>query len=356
VSAATREKYSEAFEEFREWSLRRGRPVLKLRGNVDLIDNLVVAYMNELFTNGEATHTAQTALFGIIFCLGLGKGAQTLPRSRRALQGFRRDEPNVSEDPMPLEIAAVVAEKLAMAPDLVSHLSALALIIQFDLFTRPSETLEIRAQDIVEAKGGDYKGIAVVIAPSTTAAVRQAACFASSAATVRRKRTAVFRRPAAKPAKSGEYDDTIKANLLFPWTGDLLKAMKAACAPQQHIFDPLTLALYESRIRDVMEQLGLEALHLTPHSARHGGASTSMEKGLLDAKGVQKRGRWLAPRSVRRYEKSGKLLRVVEACGPDVINNGSELVKSTGKSSLGFLLKLTVGKIRAARKSIIHKG
>ena len=143
VSDATRDKYSEAFEEFHAWTVRNKNSVLKMKGNPDLIDQLTVSYLDDLFARGESTNTARTALFAIIYKLSLGKGANVLPRSRRAIKGFMKDEPDVSEDPMPIEVMAKIAEYLAAKPDLLSNLAAVAVAIQYDLFTRPTETLMI---------------------------------------------------------------------------------------------------------------------------------------------------------------------------------------------------------------------
>ncbi len=50
-------------------------------------------------------------------------------------------------------------------------------MIQFDLFTRPTETLEVRKEHIVTPRGGSYAGVAVVVAPSTTRAAAQSGTF-----------------------------------------------------------------------------------------------------------------------------------------------------------------------------------
>ena len=45
-------------------------------------------------------------------------------------------------------------EVLVCQPDLLSILAGLAFATAFDLFLRPSETLDIKREDIVEPKGG----------------------------------------------------------------------------------------------------------------------------------------------------------------------------------------------------------
>ncbi len=165
-------------------------------------------------------------------------------------------------------------------------------------------------------------------------------------------RGAVLKRPAARPAKSGEFDDTVKGGILVNCVLELLAALKNAARPGEAILDPLTLPLYEAKMRETMHNLGYADLHFTPHSASHGGASTAMELKKLDAKGIMKRGRWLAAKSVRRYEKSGKLLRMVEAAGTSTIDAGAKLLRATDATSLAYLAKRPVPKVVTGRKAI----
>ncbi len=85
----------------------------------------------------------------------------------------------------------------------------------------------------------------------------------------------------------------------------------------------MTLAQYEKHLHKAVVTCGLTALH----SARHGGASTAAFKQLLSIKEVQKRGRWLAPKSVRRYEKSGKLTRQMALMPKAFVRSGEALLK-----------------------------
>ena len=53
-------------------------------------------------------------------------------------------------------------------------------------------------------------------------------------------------------------------------------------------------------------------LHLTPHMLRHGGASEAYHRGKRTLKEIQVRGRWRAFESVRRYQKQGQLLGLLQ--------------------------------------------
>ncbi len=55
---------------------------------------------------------------------------------------------------------------------------------------------------------------------------------------------------------------------------------------------------------------------LTPHMLRYGGASADYFSKTRSLTAIQARGRWLAPESVRRYRKEGRLLAVARATSP----------------------------------------
>ena len=311
-----------------------------------------MTFLEELYLRGEATSVARDVLFGVIFELGLGKGPNVLPRCRRSLQGFRRDDPPVSEDPCPREAAALVTAALLKDGPLLSVLSGLAFGVQYDLFTRPSETLNILKEDVVAPRTGAYQGVAVIVAPGP---VRAAAAEATARAGLRAPApstpAAVRKRPAARPAKSGEFDDTVLAGLEglgFEFVPEVLLSLQRAALPGQPLFSPLTLSEYERHILKGAELAGLDPLRVTPHSARHGGASSAMHLELLDLKMIQKRGRWLAPRSVKRYEKSGKLLRQVAAIR-DKIPDGERLLQADSRNSLKMQVIAAANSVRRLR-------
>ena len=289
VSPATRKIYQAAYDAFLTWADDSGIARAHKLPPADL-DSALVKYLDEaLFRTGEDAGAARSAIFGTIFCRSLAKGALSLPRCRRALAGFLKDEPPTSEDPCPVEAAAVLAEWLLSRKALLPKLAGLAFLTSFDLFTRPTETLEMKPEDVVTPGVGQYRSTAVVIAPSNTG------------------RTGAAPRRAAK---SGEFDDTVIAGLKgmkLEFVASILKELKRITPIGTTLFSPLTLAKYGSMIAKAVAGTGLTKLRITPHSARHGGASTASLLKILKVKELQRRGRWLAPKSVRRYEKSGKL-------------------------------------------------
>ena len=212
VTPTTRSAYENANQEFEQWAIINGYKAADFKKEAKL-DEALVQYINkELFFRGEAVATARYVVYGTIFVRGLPKNKQTLPRARRALAGFSREDPATSEDPAPIEAVAILAHHFLQQPSLVEQLAGLATVVSFDLFTRPTETLEIRKEDIFAPKGR-YKTTSVIIAPMPT----------------KDKTLRAALLPVAKPAKSGQYDDTVIAGLPglgLEWVDQLLRELQ----------------------------------------------------------------------------------------------------------------------------------
>ncbi len=252
-----------------------------------------------------------------------------LPRCRRALAGFLKDDPPKSEDPCPLEAAAVIGEWLLTRKMLLPKLAGLAFLSSYDLFTRPSEILNAKADDVVVPAVGRYKDTSLVVAPSTA--------------------TRGSEEP-RRPAKSGEFDDTVIAGLKglrLEFVAEILKHLKKQTHGQDNLFWPLELGAYERLMQKAVTALDLGALHITPHSARHCGASSASLLKLLKIKEIQRRGRWLAPKSVRRYEKAGKLTRQVSLMAKQLVCRGERLLLGELRD-LALEASKSVAKLRRA--------
>ena len=125
----------------------------------------------------------------------------------------------------------------------------------------------------------------------------------------------------APRTKAGEYDDSIVFGDAASTAQDrsfaasLLVRLKEATAPARRVF-PVSLHTLDARLRCAVRPLGIERLRLTPHTARHGGASTDFASDQRPIDSIQRRGRWKAIASVRRYEKAGRLNRQIAMLSP----------------------------------------
>ena len=330
VGKEARAAYEAHEAEFSTWAVHNKLGSLKLP---QALDRALTAYINhELFFRGESVHVARQTLYGVIYVRGLPKDKTTLPRARRALAGFSREEPPQSEDPAPIEALALIADHLISQDSLSAKLAATALVCSFDLFTRPSETLELRHEDIIPPRGR-YKSTSVIVAPLPIKASTLKAATA----------------PAPKSAKSGEFDDTVLAGLPglgLEWVESLMVKLKEAAVAQQRLFDPLNLAEYEALLRDTSTDIKLSELHITPHSMRHGGASLASYNKILDADGIRKQGRWNAEKSARRYEKKGRLTRQVAKMSAKQVQKGADLLRDNNLRNKIFDFVKTLAKQR----------
>ena len=61
----------------------------------------------------------------------------------------------------------MLAEHILRSGETPRMLAGLAFLTGFDLFSRPTEALDLRREDVSALQVGRYTGVAVVIAPST---------------------------------------------------------------------------------------------------------------------------------------------------------------------------------------------
>ena len=120
--------------------------------------------------------------------------------------------------------------------------------------------------------------------------------------------------PLTRRTKTNSFEDTVPfdepadVRAGHGWVASLLCDLKAEKSPHAPVFD-ISLSTYERLFKEATIALGLGALKLTPHSCRHGGPSEDVAAKIRSASEIQKRGRWAAPASIRRYMKPGTLMR-----------------------------------------------
>ena len=172
---------------------------------------------------------------------------------------------------------------------------------------------------------------------------------------VRRKSGEADERPAGRPSKSGEFDETIFAgsveNSAREFTSEVMLALREATNPKRGLFAPLTLPKYEALVRQAAIDLGFEHLNITPHKARHAGPSYDAYHGLLSVRDIMMRGRWKALSSVRRYQKAGKYQRQLELMAKSTVKYATGYIASTKKSGLRSQLLVAARSLRALRRA-----
>ena len=321
VSPDTEARYLAESAEFAAWA--KNQPLfsgLSFKDH-DALDQMLTAYLNGLFLQGEEPAVARLALYGVIFKFGLPKQKSTLPRARRALAGILKASPEVSKDPCPEEAAALVAAELlkmdgaAPGGDLSALLSVAAMAVQLDIGGRPSETLDLTRERVIPPQGRKWPRVGVQFHPSVLPG---------------RSRSAPRR---LKPNKSGQFDDTVmssvdgSANCLYT---PVLTNLRNAARAGERLFSPLNLALYEKYIREAAEQAGLRELHVTPHAFRHTMATLALARQHCTMATLMDRMRVKHLASVRHYAKGGRLQRALETMGRPRRLAGEALMNATG--------------------------
>ena len=143
------------------------------------IDQLLERYLGTLYVAGDGIAAARWAFYALAWFPVLPtKSPMILPRAKMTLKGFARQEPDLARDPGPWEAACIIAEHLAVKFGYEGILAAAATLLQLDLYTRPSETLNIEFQHVLPPERGanpDYARWAVIICPSMSTPGRRRA-------------------------------------------------------------------------------------------------------------------------------------------------------------------------------------
>ena len=147
----------------------------------------------------------------------------------------------------------------------------------------------------------------------------------------------------SRATKSGDYDDTIvlgdeaSQRAGRGWVAALVAQLSKQGSAETALLD-LTLPIWERAFQRAVVGLGLERLRISPHCLRHGAASSDFASKFRRLDELQRRGRWKAAASVRRYEKCGRLSGQVAMMSAELLDRAAVL-STTLPSALGLLSK-----------------
>ena len=243
---------------------------------IEEADKVLADYMDVLFLDKKAPAEGEKTLAALEFFQIELK--MCLPRSRRALRGWRKCMPAQSRLPIPKTLMYGMSM-------LMLHRGkrdmALMVMAAFDLYLRQGEGLSLVARNIVApipVAGSQFRVVTVIVRD-----------FDSGV-----------------PDKVGVYDTSLRMdNPKTAWVGEfLLKKAKEVNSKDDLIFS-FNMEEYRKEFIAVGKLLGVDQLH--PYQLRHGGASQDLCSGFRDHQGVKGRGRWVTDQSVRRYAKIGRV-------------------------------------------------
>eukprot|EP00438_Fugacium_kawagutii_P005650 Skav219567 [mRNA] locus=scaffold886:113683:117079:- [translate_table: standard] len=278
----TRKLYTKEMEEF----VAFGRPRGLNFQNPELVDKLVVDHLNQLYSKGYRAYRGDRLTASILhFHPQYGKlGDKSLPRTWRALRGFRKLTPGRSRLAYPLPIWAAMAAELRRMNRLRM---AVFMLVAVSTYARPSELLRLRLFSLVRPQAGITDSWSLLMSPEE--------------------------RP--ERSKTGEYDVSILLDSpwLLPWLPTLLKYLK-----QGYCEDPLWDFNYGEYSKAFMEAAKTLKLEVTPYQTRHSGPSIDRARKYRSLAEVQKRGHWKSTSSVDRYEKSARLAATFDSLPEDL--------------------------------------
>ncbi|CAK0826393.1 unnamed protein product [Prorocentrum cordatum] len=241
-------------------------------------DDALLQYLNDEFAQGGRPNRAAKLLSAVLWARpALGRPLRVvLPRSSRALLGWKRKRPGHSP-PAPVQEVAM----------------ACALCLTFHCYLRPGELLAMKAFQLVPPAAGlrgGFRWWTPLLHPEELLV----------------------------PSKTGELDDPLPLDAPeLQWLAPALRDLKARLEPREPLWS-FGYAQLREELENALAVLGLQSLGATLYCLRHGGASHDRIVGRRSLEEVAKRGRWRARLSVRRYEKHGRLALQVAKVPPVV--------------------------------------
>ena len=282
VSPTTAEFYLQCVREFCIWS---GTSLESLAGH-PRVDELLVDYMNVLFEKGCKAWKGEKLLAGLCFYIPhYGRhGALSVPRTVRALKGWQKASPSCSRRPQAWPVWAAIAVEMCRQGYLVE---AVMTMIMMDAYLRPSEMLSLMPASLLPPAPTGVGSWVLLLFPQE------------------------FR----ERSKVGASDDTIPLDSRrLRWLAPVLQELARRRPAHQRLLAH-SYAAYLSLFRRTTQRLGVQVV---PYQARHSGASCDRAENVRSLEATQKRGRWASQKSVKRYEKAGRVNMSWQELSPEL--------------------------------------
>ena len=313
-SAVGRAHYKQGSADFRQWCQRNGHGDAE-RFSHDQLDRRLESYVEYIFLSNSGIFSARMAVYGEAWLRSLIlKVPTTLFNARSALEGWVKLVPEQSKEPLPWITCSLVIQQLCQDADLkgkpVLRDSAECLAVQYDSYVRPDVACRLSDINVVLPPAGSvkscYKKVGLLLSPSGT----------------------------TSQSKTNSQDDSVVLGINpdRSFVPDLVQRLhrRAVRNGGGALWPRLTLASYEAGIRDAAAALGLASHKISPHLARHRGISTDVYEKVVTLEEGAKRGHWRAMASVRRYEKHGRLLKMINQLSDDQRNKALAASKQIG--------------------------
>ena len=122
--------------------------------------------------------------------------------------------------------------------------------------------------------------------------------------------------------KTGILDESVLVQA--PILDQCLEVLKATLAPAATLWN-FSMATLRLEFQSSCQSLGFGAMAQHLYALRHGGVSHDLLTKALTVVEAQRKGRWMSPKSLRRYAKETRLLAEVEKLNPELINLSQQI-------------------------------
>lgn len=284
VGPATRQRYQNLWKTFLAW---------KNPQHFRDIDQALEAYLQELYLQGEDLSVGNYVVAAVLHRQPELRAKGCLARAQQALKGWRNLHPPKSRMPLPYEVICLVVVTAIQQGKLEE---ALAILLTFFLYLRPTEFQQLRVQDVVKPvrRGGKaYRHWSILLHPMEEGI----------------------------PSKTKQWDEALTLDLAH--MASLGPAMSTVLRLGQRGKRELAFSVTSLELNNMLEEqwprLQLQSLG-NPHMyrLRHGGATYELANGLRSLQEVQLRGRWKAVKSLKNYEKGGRLAQLFGSLDEEV--------------------------------------
>ena len=194
-------------------------------------------------------------------------GKLSLPRSQRALRGWRRLAPMKTRRPLPWLVVTIIAFKFAERAIGMS----LAWLLMVDTYMRPGEAIGLETWQVIPPTQQRHMTRAALLLHPDQRGIA---------------------------SKTGELNESLIIHR--PWLSDLLMAFVRQ-QPAGKLFN-FTLEQMRRVFLKIAMHIGIGKWNPVLYMARHTGASLDRLEQRISLEEVRRRGRWVSESSVRRYE------------------------------------------------------
>ena len=119
------------------------------------VDHALDIYLVWLFAKQRVPlQQAREAYYGVRFAFDLQNSHLALARA--SLDGFKREDPDLSREPCPWEVATLVALDILEQPGSDAPLIAAAVLLDFDVYARPGALCGLECRSLIAVGGSRF--------------------------------------------------------------------------------------------------------------------------------------------------------------------------------------------------------